>query len=57
MKKKRNNPYREANEEFLAVKAQEDGFVALGNGAKRPTPRSIVYVHYTGRLRGCWQSV
>ncbi|MBQ9660824.1 MAG: hypothetical protein IJV37_06115 [Bacteroidales bacterium] len=57
MKKKRTNPYKEANEAFLAVKAQEDGIVALGNGAKRPTPRSIVYVHYTGRLCSCGQSV
>ena len=61
MKKKRTNPYKEANEAFLAVKAQEEGIVALDNGvlyrvleegygSKKPTPRSIVYVHYTGRL-------
>ena len=61
MKKKRTNPYKEANDAFLAVKAQEEGIVALdngvlykvleeGHGTKKPTPRSIVYVHYTGRL-------
>lgn len=61
MKKKRTNPYKEANEAFLAEKAQEEGIVALdngvlykvleeGHGTKKPTPRSIVYVHYTGRL-------
>ena len=61
MKKKRNNPYKEANEAFLASKAQEEGIVALdngvlyrkleeGHGSRKPTPRSIVYVHYTGRL-------
>ena len=61
MKKKRTNPYKEANEAFLAVKAQEEGIVALnngvlykvmeeGHGTKKPTPRSIVCVHYTGRL-------
>ena len=56
MKKKRTNPYKEANEAFLAVKAQEEGIVALdngvlykvleeGHGTKKPTPRSIVYAH------------
>lgn len=61
MKKKRINPYKEANEAFLAVKAQKEGIVVLdngvlykvleeGHGTKKPTPRSIVYVHYTGRL-------
>ncbi len=29
MKKKRTNPYKEANEAFLAVKAREEGIVAL----------------------------
>ena len=58
---KRPNPYKEANEAFLKVKAQEEGMVVLdngvlyrvleeGRGTKKPTPRSIVYVHYTGRL-------
>ena len=58
---KRSNPYKEANEAFLQVKAQEDGIHVLdngvmyrvleeGSGIKKPTPRSIVYVHYTGRL-------
>lgn len=32
MKKKRTNPYKEANEAFLAVKAQEEGIVVLDNG-------------------------
>ena len=58
---KRSNPCKEANEAFLQVKAQEDGIHVLdngvmyrvleeGSGIKKPTPRSIVYVHYTGRL-------
>ena len=58
---KRPNPYKEANEAFLQVKAQEEGIVVLdngvlyrvleeGHGAKKPTHRSIVYVNYTGRL-------
>lgn len=60
-KKKKPNPYKEANEAFLQVKAQEEGIVVLdngvmyrvleeGHGTKKPTPRSIVYVHYAGRL-------
>ena len=60
-KKKKTNPYKEANEAFLQVKAQEDGMHILdngvmcrvlkeGSGTKKPSPRSIVYVHYTGRL-------
>lgn len=60
-KTKRPNPYKAANEAFLEMKSKEDGIVALdngvlyrvleeGHGTKRPTPRSIVYVHYTGRL-------
>ena len=58
---KRPNPYKEANEAFLQVKAREEGIVALdngvlykvleeGHGTRKPTPRSIVYVNYTGRL-------
>ena len=50
------NPYKEANEAFLEVKAQEEGIVVLdngvlykvlesGHGTKKPTPRSIVYVN------------
>ena len=57
MKKKRTNPYKEANEAFLAVKAKEEGIVALdngvmyrvleeGHGTKKPTPRSIVHAHF-----------
>ena len=60
-KPKRPDPYKAANEAFLEVKSKEDGIVALengvlykvleeGHGTKKPTPRSIVYVHYTGRL-------
>ena len=60
-KKKKPNPYKEANEAFLQVKAQEDGMHVLdngvmyrvlkeGSGTRKPSPRSIVYVHYTGRL-------
>ena len=58
---KKANPYKEANEAFLQVKAQEEGMHVLdngvmyrvleeGSGTKKPTPRCIVYVHYTGRL-------
>ena len=60
-KNKKHNAYKEANEAFLEEKAKEDGIIALengvlykvletGRGTKKPTPRSIVYVHYTGRL-------
>ena len=60
-KTKRQNPYKAANEAFLEAKSKEEGIVALdngvlyrvleeGHGTKKPTPRSIVYVHYTGRL-------
>ena len=60
-KKKRPNPYKEANEAFLQAKALEEGIIALdngvmyrviqeGHGTKRPTTRGIVYVNYTGRL-------
>ena len=60
-KPKRANPYKAANEAFLEAKSKEEGIVTLdngvlyrvleeGHGAKKPTPRSIVYVHYTGRL-------
>ena len=60
-RKKKPNPYKEANEAFLQVKAQEDGMHVLdngvmyrvlkeGSGTRKPSPRSIVYVHYTGRL-------
>ena len=60
-KSKRPNPYKEANETFLAVKSREEGMITLdngvlyrvleeGHGTRKPSPRSIVYVHYTGRL-------
>lgn len=60
-KHRRPDPYRAANESFLAEKAGEAGVVVLdngvmykvlemGRGTRKPTPRSIVYVHYTGRL-------
>lgn len=60
-KSKKSNPYKEANEDFLKVKSKEEGVVVLdngvmyrvleeGHGTKRPTPRSIVYAHYTGKL-------
>ena len=60
-KDKKTNPYKEANEAFLQVKAQEEGIIVLDNGVRyrvihkgqgprKPTPRSIVYVNYTGRL-------
>ena len=58
---KKHNPYKEANEAFLLVKAQEEGMNVLdngvmyrvleeGRGTKCPKPSSIVYVNYTGRL-------
>ena len=60
-KSKRPNPYKEANEAFLAVKSREEGMITFdngvlyrvleeGHGTRKPSPRSIVYVHYTGRL-------
>lgn len=60
-KKKKTNAYKEANEAFLQEKAQEEGMVVLdngvlyrvleeGRGTRKPTPRSIVYVNYTGKL-------
>ena len=60
-KHNRPNPYKAENEAFLEAKSKEEGIVALdngvlyrvleeGHGSKKPTPRSIVYVHYTGRL-------
>ena len=60
-KKRGPNPYKQANEAFLEAKAKEEGVVVLdngvmyrvlkeGSGTRKPTPRSIVYVHYTGRL-------
>ena len=60
-KKKKSNPYKQANEAFLQQKSQEDGVQVLdngvmyrvleeGSGTRKPTPRSIVYVHYTGKL-------
>lgn len=61
MRHKKHNLYKEANEAFLQEKALEEGMHVLdngvlyrvletGHGTKKPTPRSIVYVHYTGRL-------
>ena len=60
-KKKKSNPYKQADEAFLQQKSQEDGVQVLdngvmyrvleeGSGTRKPTPRSIVYVHYTGKL-------
>ena len=57
----KHNPYKEANEAFLLVKAQEEGMNILdngvmyrvleeGRGTKCPKPSGIVYVNYTGRL-------
>ena len=61
MKQKHSNPYKEANEAFLAEKAKEENMHVLdngvmyrvleeGHGTKCPRPSGIVYVHYTGRL-------
>ena len=60
-KYKKQNPYKADNEAFLQAKSKEEGVVVLesgvmyrvleeGSGTRKPTPRSIVYVHYTGRL-------
>jgi FKBP-type peptidyl-prolyl cis-trans isomerase len=60
-KYKKPNPYKADNEAFLQAKSKEEGVVVLesgvmyrvleeGSGTRKPTPRSIVYVHYTGRL-------
>ena len=60
-KRKKHNAYKEANEAFLQVKAQEEGMHVLdngvmyrvleeGRGTRCPKPSGIVYVHYTGRL-------
>ena len=60
-RKKKSDPYKETNEAFLQAKAQEEGMHVLdngvmyrvlkeGSGIRKPSPRSIVYVHYTGRL-------
>lgn len=60
-KKKKPNPYKEANEAFLQQKSHEEGMVVLdngvlyrvleeGSGTRKPMPRSIVYVHYTAKL-------
>ena len=52
--------YIQANQEWLAAKAQEEGIQALPKGiyykvlsngkadGKHPTPRSIITAHYTG---------
>lgn len=58
---KRDQQYKEANEFYLAEKAKEEGIVSLpsgvlykklevGSGKVCPTPNSIVYVNYTGKL-------
>ena len=60
-KSKKHSAYKEANEAFLQVKAQEEGMHVLdngviyrvleeGRGTRSPKPSGIVYVHYTGRL-------
>ena len=53
--------YIQANKEWLAAKAQEEGVKALPKGiyykvissgdqnSKQPTPKSIVTAHYTGK--------
>ena len=51
-RKKRPNPYKEANEAFLQVKAREEGIVALdngvlykvleeGHGTRKPLPEAL----------------
>ena len=59
-KPKRHNPYKAVNETILEKKSKEEGIVTLdngvqyrvledGHGTRKPTPRSIVYVHHTGQ--------
>lgn len=58
---KKEKLYKEANEFWLAQKAQEEGYtqtpsgvlyrkLKTGTGTQFATPNSIVFVHYTGRL-------
>ena len=58
---KKIKQYKIANEEFLAAKAVEEGARVLDNGvimkqlekgagSMRPSPKSVVFVRYTGRL-------
>lgn len=58
---KKIKQYKIANEEFLAAKAAEEGARVLdngvilkqlekGTGTMRPSPKSVVFVRYTGRL-------
>lgn len=60
-KNRKPNPYKIANEDFLTIKAQEEGVTVLesgvimkklqdGHGTKNPKTSSIVFVNYTGRL-------
>lgn len=62
-KKKNNrpNPYKIANEQYLAMRAEEEGMIVLesgvlmkrlqeGHGTKCPKTSSIVFCNYTGRL-------
>jgi len=60
-KTQKEKAYKRENEYFLTEKAGEEGVKVLdngvimkqleaGHGEKCPTPSSIVYVHYTGRL-------
>lgn len=53
--------YAQANKEWLAAKAKEEGIIALSKGiyykvlssgkcdGKHPSPRSVITAHYTGR--------
>lgn len=58
---KKEQVYKEANEFFLAQKAQEEGMIALpngiayrklreGRGTRSPRTGSLVFVRYEGRL-------
>ncbi len=58
---KKIKQYKIANEEFLAAKAAEQGVKVLdngvilkqleqGSGSVHPSPKSVVFVRYTGRL-------
>lgn len=58
---KKIKQYKIANEEYLALKATEPGVRVLdngvimkqieqGTGSVRPSPKSVVFVRYTGRL-------
>ena len=53
MKKKRTNPYKEANEAFLAEKAKEEGIIVLDNGVMYRKLEERPGEWVAARGRGC----